>query len=151
MTDPVFESTSPRFALPLLFAGQAQKEGHVNEALSRIDALLHLAIEATQATPPATPAEGQCWIVGSGAGGSWTGKDGQIACFTGGNWLFAIPRDGMRVLDRGAEQEMRYAGGWLQPERPAAASGGTVIDSEARATIAALITALELAGILPPA
>lgn len=151
MTDPIFESTSPRFALPLLFAGQAQKEGHVNEALSRIDALLHLAIESTQVTPPASPAEGQCWIVGSSATDSWNGKAGQIACFSGGNWLFAPPRDGIVALDRTSGQIIHYRGGWQQANRPALPSGGTTVDSEARSALSALLTALTTAGILPPA
>ncbi len=42
MSDPVqFEGATPRFALPLLFAGQAQKEFFVNEALLRADMVLH--------------------------------------------------------------------------------------------------------------
>ena len=32
---------TPRWALPFLFAGQAQKEMFHNEALVRIDALVH--------------------------------------------------------------------------------------------------------------
>jgi len=42
MTDPItFDSTSPRFGLPLLFSGQVQKEVYLNEALSRLDGLTH--------------------------------------------------------------------------------------------------------------
>lgn len=38
MTEPVvFTSASPRFAIPLLFAGQAQKEVFVNEAHLRTE------------------------------------------------------------------------------------------------------------------
>lgn len=150
MTLPTFESTSPRFALPLLFAGQAQKEGHVNEALTRIDALMHLVIEGQQAAPPTNPAEGQCWLVATGATGDWSGKSGQIACFGAGNWLFAEPRDGLRAFNRQAGQEIRFVGTWRQAARPAAPAGGTVVDSEARTTIAALVSALTNAGIFPP-
>ncbi|MEJ2459702.1 MAG: DUF2793 domain-containing protein, partial [Novosphingobium sp.] len=93
MRDPViFESTSPRFALPLLYSGQAQKEVFVNEAFSIADALLHCAIEEETATPPAAPADGRNWLIASGATGEWTGLDRMLACRQSGNWIFVSPR-----------------------------------------------------------
>ena len=151
MTDPIFETSSPRFGLPLLFAGQAQKEGHVNEALARLDTLLHLVLEAQLATPPTSPQNGQCWLVGSSATGAWSSRSGQIACFCSGNWLFAQPRDGMIALNREAGQLVRFAGGWHQASRPTTPSGGTTVDSQARSAIAEVVAALTTAGILPPA
>lgn len=149
MSDPLFDSRTARHDLPLLFAGQAQKEGYVNEALARIDALLHGAIEGKSATPPASPSEGQCWLVEAAPSGAWTGQAGKIAAYVGGNWLFHTPRDGFRLLNRATGQELRFSGSWKQPSRPAAPSGGTTIDAEARSAITALFQALTDAGIIP--
>jgi len=150
MSDPIsFTSASPRHALPLLFAGQAQKELTVNEAHARVDALLHPAVEGEANTPPAVPAPGQCWLVGGAPAGAWAGQAGKIACFTAGTWLFAAPRDGMRVLDRSSGQFMLYRGGWTTASVVPAPSGGTSVDEQARTAIAGLIAALEAAGILP--
>lgn len=149
MSDPiVFDSSSPRFGLPLLFAGQAQKENFVNEAHALADALLHCAIEGIASAPPATPVEGTNWLVGASPSGGFAGQAGKLACRQAGNWLFVAPCDGMRLLNRATGQEIRYFGAWNTPARPAAATGGTVIDSEARAAIGAIIATLESAGII---
>lgn len=149
MPDPLFESRTARLDFPLLFAGQTQKEGFVNEMAARIDALLHGAIESELAAPPASPLDGQCWLVATGATGDWLGQSGRIAARQGGNWLFFDPRDGMKLLDRSSGQEIRFHGSWQIAARPTAPSGGTTIDSEARNAIAALLGALTTAGIIP--
>ena len=152
MSDPiVYDSASPRFGLPFLFAGQAQKEAFVNEAHALTDALLHCAIEGEAAAPPASPTDGTSWLVGASPTGDWTGQAGKIACRQAGNWIFVPPRDGMRLLDRSNGQERRYNGGWAAPSAPADPTGGTTIDAEARTAIAALIAALRTAGVFPSA
>lgn len=150
MPDPVsFDSSSPRFAFPLLFAGQSQKEVFVNEALSRADALLHCAIEATASTPPATPVDGQAWLIGSSPTGEWAGQSGMLACRQGGNWIYVTPRAGMQVLDLQAGQYRRYDGVWKAATSPSPPSGGTTIDTEARQALSSVINALRVAGIFP--
>lgn len=149
MSDPVFDSRTARFDLPLLFAGQAQKESFVNEVAARLDALLYCAIEGEQAIPPTTPVDGKAWLVASSASGDWTGQAGKIAARQAGNWLYAAPRDGMKLLNRVTGQEIRYSTGWKAATRPTAPTGGTVIDSEARSAIAAILNALTTAGIVP--
>lgn len=150
MSQPfTFDTTSPRFALPLLFAGQSQKEFFVNEAHSLADALLHCSIEGTASAPPANPTEGENWLVGPAASGDWENQDGSIACRQGGNWLFVTPLDGMRIFDRSAAQFMLYDGDWNAPAAPASPSGGATIDVEARNAIDALLAALRVAGIFP--
>lgn len=149
MSDPiVFTSASPRFGLPLLFAGQAQKEVFVNEAHALTDALLHPAIEGEADNPPATPAEGECWLVGDTPTGAWADHAGELSSFQAGGWIFAAPRDGVRVLDRSTGQDVRYRGGWQRPATPAAPTGGTTVDAEARAAIAGLVAALIDGGLL---
>jgi len=150
MSDPIiFDTTSPRFGLPLLFVGQSQKEAFVNEALSLADALLHCAIEGVASAPPASPVDGTNWLVGTSATGAWAGNDGKIACRQAGNWLYVTASDGMRVLDRSIGQERLYRSGWQVPAVPAAPSGGSTVDTESRTAITALIAALRQAGIFP--
>jgi len=149
MPDPLFDSRTPRLDLPLLFAGQAQKEVFLNEGLARLDALLHCAIEAQTATPPTTPQEGQCWLVASSATGVWSGHAGEVATFQQGQWLFQTPRDGLRLFNRATGQELLHSGTWKAPAKPALPTGGAVTDTQARAAIAALIDSLVTAGILP--
>ena len=150
MPDPIaFDSASPRFALPLLFAGQAQKEIYVNVALALVDALLHGAIEGTANAPPSVPVDGTCWLVGSAPTGDWAGASGKLAARQGGTWLFIAPRDGIRLLNRATGQDVLYSGGWKFPARPSTPAGGTTIDNEARTAIGQIISALATAGLIP--
>lgn len=149
MTDALFESRTPRLALPLLFAGQAQKEGFVNELAARVDALLFLAVEGEASSPPPAPLDGQAWLVGPDPAAEWAGRAGQIAARQAGNWLFAAPVAGMRLFNKATGQDLRFASAWAGPTRPAVPTGGTTVDSEARAAISAVIAALTEAGIVP--
>lgn len=150
MSDPMsFSSATPRHTLPLLFAGQSQKEVTVNEALLAADALLHPAIEAVTATPPGAPVNGQCWLVGSAATGAFAGQTDRIAAWSEGGWRFLSPREGMRAYDIASSAYRVYAGGiWRLPAAPTSPTGGTVIDSEARAAIAAIMTSLRAGGVI---
>ena len=141
---------TPRFALPLLAPAQAQKEMFHNEALTLIDALVQPCVESgPDAAPPDAPDEGQCWIVAGGASGAWSGQDGAIALWTAGGWRFAAPRAQMRVLRLSDGAVLRFDGGaWAAPSSVAAPSGGTVVDGEARAAIAALLSLLSAHGLL---
>jgi hypothetical protein len=151
MSDPItFDATTPRFALPMLYAGQAQKELYVNEGFSITDALLHCAIESEAATPPTSPADGQNWLVGTGATGAWTGQSGKLACRQGGQWIYVQLRDGMRLISKSSGQDMRRLGGvWHAPAAPAQPTGGSVVDSQARESINLLLQRLRDAGIFP--
>ncbi|MXQ13849.1 DUF2793 domain-containing protein [Microvirga makkahensis] len=91
-------SITPHLALPLLAAAQAQKHVTHNEALSSLDALVHLSVlERERAAPPATPAEGDRYLVGPGGTGAFAGHEREIALFDLGAWRFLSPRPGWRA------------------------------------------------------
>jgi hypothetical protein len=160
---------SSRFALPLLQPGQAQKELFHNEALATVDALMHAAAQsAGDNAPPASPAPGQCWIVGSSPTGAWSGHSGALAGWTEGGWRFIAPREGMLVwlADAGVWAH-RAGGGWIVGDVPAQAvsvggvqvvgaqqapignpSGGTTVDVQARSALAALLAAARAHGLI---
>jgi hypothetical protein len=91
-------SDSVHLTLPYLAAAQAQKHVTVNEALSRLDALVHLAvITRVLATPPATPVDGDRYLLPASPTGVWTGQGGKIAIRLEGAWVFQSPREGFRL------------------------------------------------------
>lgn len=143
------ETVTARHALPNLFVGQSQKEITHNEALARIDALLHPLIEAELATPPTlsvTSDDGKCWLIASGAMGLWSGKERQIARWSAGSWRFLQPVEGMALWDKNSVKRRFYIDGlWTTPAAIADPAGGTVIDVEARAALVAILQHLRAA------
>lgn len=149
MTQPISHaSRTVRYDLPLLFAGQAQKEFTVNDALTRVSTLLHPAVEGESAAPPDDPVDGECWQVASPASDAWAGQEGAIACRTDAAWVFIQPSIGLRCYDKAAGTTLLFDGTWQRPEALAPASGGTTQDTEARAAIASLIASLEQSGLI---
>lgn len=150
MTEPVvFESRSARHALPLLVAGQAQKEVFVNEAFARIDALLHPAVEGEASEPPPSPEPGECWLVVAPANGIWTGREAALASWDGTQWTYCEPPEGMLLFDRSSGARLVFRNGWQRLARPTGPDGGAVVDSEARAAIATLVDMLATVGLFP--
>lgn len=108
-------SDSANLALPFLAAGQAQKHVTLNEALNCLDAVVQLVVESRAlATPPASPGEGQRFIVAGVGAGAWAGQGGRIAAFQDGAWRFIVPREGWQAFarDEGAMLSF-FAGAWL--------------------------------------
>lgn len=85
-----------QLGLPLVLPSQAQKHVTVNEALVRIDAATQLSVRsAAEQAPPASPSEGDIYVIASGASGAWSGRAGEIAIWSNGGWVFlSLARDG---------------------------------------------------------
>lgn len=149
---PASDATA-RFDLPLLMAGQAQKEITHNEALAMIDALLCPIVEAVGVNQPVAQAlPGQAWITGGAPSGEWTGRSHALAFATVGGWRIADMPEGSDVFDRATGGLWRrHAGGWHAPAAIAGANGGSVIDQQCRAALSSLISALAARGIISSA
>ncbi len=88
-------SNTPNLSLPYLMEAQAQKHVTHNDAIRALDTLVQLSVLDRDLTaPPISPAEGERYIVAIGASGAWAAKDGQIAAFQDGAWMFYAPRKG---------------------------------------------------------
>jgi hypothetical protein len=91
-------SETPRLALPLLEAAQAQKHVTHNEALSRLDALVQSSvIDRTLTAPPSGPSAGDAYIVGPSPTGYWAGHTGQLAVYYPTGWTYHVPQIGWVV------------------------------------------------------
>jgi hypothetical protein len=83
--------------LPFLAQGQAQKHVTVNESLLRLDALVQLAAaSASTASQPASPSDGQIYVLPAGkTGADWGAMaDGTLAYYRDGAWEEIAPREG---------------------------------------------------------
>ncbi len=91
-------TSTARLNLPLIDAGQAQKNITHNEAILALDQFVQAAVlSQTLAAPPATNNEGDSYIVAASASGAWAGKTGQIAAWQQGVWNFYPPAVGCLV------------------------------------------------------
>lgn len=142
--------TSERIKLPLLAAGQAQKEITHNEALVLIDALLFPVAQAAGInTPPIAPTAGQCWLVGATPSGGWAGMAHMLALWTSAGWRFASLPLGARVaVGNSHTLWTRTASAWQIAATIAFPTAGSTIDAECRASLISLIQALRVAGII---
>ncbi|MEM9501975.1 MAG: DUF2793 domain-containing protein [Pseudomonadota bacterium] len=143
-----FPSVTPNFSLPLLFAGQAQKEFFVNQSFALIDAMLRQGIAASMSAPPTSPNDGEAYRITTPAEGEWTGHEDEIAIRIAGAWSFIPAADGMLLFDRAAGQFILFRSGWRSAFNPGNLQGGDVVDLEARTAILELIEALRTIGIL---
>lgn len=138
-----------RLELPLLAAGQAHKELFHNEALARIDFLIHPTVQAVETDPTIImPLPGQSWLVGTGATNEWLAHDDQIAGWTGNGWLFIAPLPLMRIYVESADSVAVYRGSWQLAPAIEGPVTGAIVDAEARSAIDSILAVLEAQGIL---
>lgn len=160
-----------RFALPLIDAGQAQKELTHNEALAALDLLAQAAVvDIGIDDPPGSPAPGEAWVVGGEPVGAWIGHADAIAGWTTGGWRFVTPCEGTEVWCEASACAARFRGGsWemgvlrgaslvidgtpvvgARGGAIAAPAGGATVDAQARTAIGSILAALRDHGLIAP-
>ncbi|HEY9092187.1 DUF2793 domain-containing protein [Parasphingorhabdus sp.] len=146
---------TPRFGLPLLAVGQAHKELFHNDALLLLDFLINPVVQAVADDPDLlSPAEGDCWLVGTSPVSGWSGHAGEIAGWSAGGWHFIKPQKSMKILilsgDANEKGSAIYDGtGWQHIPQISAPTGGTTVDSEARLAIDSILGLFRTLRILP--
>ena len=161
---------TPRLGLPLLVAGQVQKELFHNEALALIDLMVAGSVEgAPLTTPPPSPVIGVFYrVAAAGASGAFAGHEGSLAGWSVAGWRFVAPVEGMRLTDRTSGVELAFRdAAWTSGSLRASevvigglkvlgvrgpviadAAGGTTIDTQARLATAQILAALRTHGLI---
>jgi hypothetical protein len=160
---------SARLGAPLIQPAQVDKATTHNEALALLDVAISAAIDGLLVdTPPASPAIGNCYVIGANPTGAWTGHARALAGYTEGGWRFIAAIEGLTALDKASgETAIFRAGAWEKGQarvaklsiggnqvvgaRGAAVvdpAGGTIIDAEARAAIVAVLARLRAHGLI---
>jgi len=109
---------SARLALPYLAAGQMQKHVTLNEALTRLDAIVQTVVASrTTTAQPGAPDDGSLWILPPAATGSdWsTRPGGALVRAEGGGWTVVEVGEGLIALVADADEVVvRHGGNWVE-------------------------------------
>ena len=109
-------SDTPMLGLPLLSAAQAQKHVTHNEALLKLDALIHLSVISRSLAAPPAAADGDRYLVAASPSGAWAGQQGLLALAQGGGWVFITPRKGWRLWVESESKLLAFDGTlWREP------------------------------------
>lgn len=109
---------SARLDLPYLAAGQMQKHVTLNEALTRLDALIAtVVVSRSVAAQPGAPADGDLYILPDNASGAaWTGRPpGALLRFETGGWSVVAAPDGLVAVVRDDPEILVRADGEWRP------------------------------------
>lgn len=106
--------TTEILSLDEISSSQAQKEVAHNAALRQLEGRMVRAKDKDLTTPPGSPANGDTYIIPSGATGVWAGKTNQIAHFYGGAWAYWVPIEGVRLWLNDEDTEYAFDGAnWI--------------------------------------
>lgn len=109
---------TPRLGAPELVSAQATPETTVNEQIRYVEqgAGHFIFKDRDLATPPGSPADGDCYLVAGSPTGAWTGQAGKIAFYLSTAWVFVTVKEGFRAYVNDEDIEIVYNGSaWASP------------------------------------
>jgi len=120
---------TPNLKLPYIMAAQAQKHVTHNEAIRVLDAIVQLSVlSRSLSDPPASPTDGDRYIVASTGINAWVGKDNQIAAFQDGAWMFYAPAEGWLCWIANEDAALGFDGtSWVALVSGGGGGGGTTV------------------------
>lgn len=102
---------TPLTGIPEILANQNNKYLVHNEAIRDLEALAIGAIEnATTSTPPASPDEGDMYIVAATGTGAWSGLDNELVQYQDGSWVTFTLFDGFTIFNKDTNTRFRFNG-----------------------------------------
>lgn len=115
---------SPNLGLPFMVVGQFNKEITYNELVTMLDVFCQgRVLSDAIATPPASPANGDAYIVAASGTGVWTNMEDWIAIWYTdyGQWLLLEPKYGWEFFVLSEDQTYWFtdtSAGWAAGRRP---------------------------------
>lgn len=104
-------SETPILNLTEMEAAQTQPELLFNQAVRVLEAFGQLSvIDNGLSDPPASPAEGDCYLIAGTASDDWTDHEDEIAVYIGGLWVFLAPQLGWLCFVQSIDGYLSYRG-----------------------------------------
>lgn len=84
---------------------------NMNASFARLDTLVSLSVVSAAVTaPPGSPSAGDRYVIAATASGAWTGKENQVARYTGSAWEYQTAPDGQLAYDESRGAWLRFDG-----------------------------------------
>lgn len=122
-------TTSPRLGITEMEETQNNRDVTHNEAVAKLEAgaMFFPSIQVLLNAPPASPVEGDVYVVGTAGSGAWSGHNENVALYYNATWHFFLPIEGMFAWDQTANSLRRYDGSdWVA----FTATGASVADGD---------------------
>lgn len=124
--------TTPRIGAPEWAEGEGAPWFTVDEALRFLEQAANgfNVADKDLTAPPGAEADGDAYIVGGGATGTWAGHDGEIAFFMSTAYGFIAPRAGMTAYVADENTYYQYDGATWLPQAAGAVGGDSLLATE---------------------